>query len=99
MRLHASAVALDGRGVLITGAAGSGKSSLALTLMAYGAVLISDDQTELSRVGDTIWARAPETISGLIEARGAGGGVFRVDQIELQRAAAAVDHLKGDDRV
>ncbi|WP_415401631.1 HPr kinase/phosphorylase [Tateyamaria sp. SN3-11] len=72
MRVHASAVALDGQGVLITGAAGSGKSSLALMLLAHGAVLISDDQTELSRDGDTLWARAPDSIQGLIEARSVG---------------------------
>ena len=72
MRVHASAVALEGQGVLITGAAGSGKSSLALTLMAFGAVLIADDQTELWREGDTLWARAPDSINGLIEARTVG---------------------------
>ena len=37
INLHASAVALDGRGALILGASGSGKSGLALRLMALGA--------------------------------------------------------------
>jgi HPr kinase/phosphorylase len=41
--LHASAVSLDGNGVLICGASGTGKSTLALQLMALGAELIADD--------------------------------------------------------
>ena len=35
--LHASCVAVAGRGLLIAGASGSGKSALALDLMAFGA--------------------------------------------------------------
>ena len=71
-RLHATTVAFEGKGVLILGAAGSGKSGLALQLMALGCQLVADDQTELTRQGDNIWARAPEAIKGLIEARGIG---------------------------
>ena len=72
VRLHASAVAVDGQGVLIKGASGSGKSSLALQLMALGAVLISDDQTDLTRTATGVDLSAPATIAGLIEARGIG---------------------------
>lgn len=70
--VHASTVAIEGKGLLITGASGRGKSGLALQLMAYGARLISDDQTHLSRVGTDIIASAPETIAGMIEMRGVG---------------------------
>ncbi|WP_299294957.1 HPr kinase/phosphorylase [uncultured Tateyamaria sp.] len=72
LRVHASAVALGDRGVLITGASGTGKSSLALSLMAYGATLVADDQTDLWTQDGALWARAPHTIEGLIEARGTG---------------------------
>lgn len=71
-RVHASAIAVEGRGALIIGASGSGKSSLALQLMATGADLISDDQTDLVERDGRLWASAPEAISGLIEARGVG---------------------------
>lgn len=70
--VHASCVAYDGKAVLITGASGRGKSTLALELMAYGAVLVSDDQTVLRRDGSGLVASAPATIRGQIEARGVG---------------------------
>lgn len=70
--MHASCVAVSGRAVLITGPAGAGKSALALTLMAYGAGLVADDQTELTHQDGQIIARCPPTLLGLIEARGVG---------------------------
>jgi HPr kinase/phosphorylase len=80
--LHASAVAVEGRGVLITGPSGSGKSSLALELIGMGASLVADDGVLLSRGPEgRVIARAPAAIRGLIEARGVG----------LLRARAADD--------
>jgi len=72
MRLHASCVALDGRGLLILGKSGSGKSRLALELMAYGAALVSDDQTIITARNGRPYATAPAPLRGLIEARGFG---------------------------
>jgi len=63
---------VNGNGVLICGAAGSGKSSLALNLIALGAELVADDQTLIRRENKNLIARCPETISHLIEARGLG---------------------------
>lgn len=70
--LHASCIAVKGKGVLILGASGSEKSSLALQLMAYGADLISDDRVKLTRVGSDVTAKAPSAIANMIEARGIG---------------------------
>ena len=70
--VHATTVALDGRGVLIRGAAGTGKSALALALLAQGAQLVADDRTLVWRNGDAVMADAPRAIRGLIEARGVG---------------------------
>ncbi len=71
-RLHATTVAIDGVAVMIEGASGSGKSDLALRLIDRGAVLVSDDQTLVIRVGKTLRARPPSTIAGRIEVRGIG---------------------------
>ncbi|MEM9393718.1 MAG: HPr kinase/phosphatase C-terminal domain-containing protein [Pseudomonadota bacterium] len=84
--LHATAVACDGNAVLLTGPSGSGKSSIALQLLALGADLISDDQTALSRSGDALLATPAPNISGRIEAYGIGilrASVVRRAQVTL----------------
>lgn len=65
---HGTAVGLGDQGLLILGPSGSGKSSLALALLAHGAELISDDG---------VWLEAdhllrPDSAPPLIEARGVG---------------------------
>ena len=70
--VHVSAVAIDGRGVLIGGLSGKGKSDLALRLIDRGAQLISDDYTFVRRNGERLVASAPPTIAGKIEIRGVG---------------------------
>ncbi len=88
--LHASAVALDPeRGVLIRGASGSGKSLLALRLMALGASLVSDDRVDLRAEGGALIASAPEAIAGRIEARGMG--ILRADHLSQARITLLVD--------
>lgn len=74
MILHASTVAIAGRGVVICGASGSGKSHLALELMALGADLVADDRTGLwpDPESGAPLAMAPPTLPASIEARGVG---------------------------
>ena len=70
--LHASCAAFGQNGVLITGKSGSGKSSLALELIALGAVLVADDRTILTTTDGTLMATCPAPISGQIEIRKVG---------------------------
>lgn len=70
--IHASCVAIGGRAVLLAGRPGAGKSDLALRLIDRGAILVSDDYTELRRSEGRLLARAPATIAGRIEVRGVG---------------------------
>ena len=70
--IHATCVAIRGRAVLITGPSGAGKSDLALRLIDRGAVLVSDDYTVLTRIGDALYATPPATIAGRMEVRGIG---------------------------
>jgi serine kinase of HPr protein (carbohydrate metabolism regulator) len=75
-------VAIGGRGVLLLGTPGSGKSSLALRLIdapgrATGedmmdAVLVSDDQTQIVKDGTRLVASPPPSLAGLLEVRGLG---------------------------
>ncbi len=57
---------------MIQGSSGSGKSGLALSLMALGASLVADDRVALSRSQNRVVATAPQQLAGMIEARGIG---------------------------
>jgi hypothetical protein len=70
--LHATCIAIGGRGVLLTGRSGSGKSDLALRLIDRGARLVADDGVVVTARGDRIVARAGPNIQGQIEVRGIG---------------------------
>lgn len=89
LTLHASCVAVADRGLLILGSAGSGKSSLALSLMAFGAWLVADDRTEVWEQDGAIRARAPATIRGMIEARGIG--ILAADARDEVALTAVID--------
>jgi len=69
---QAGAVAIGERGVLIEGAPGTGKSSLALALIDRGATLIGDDGVSLSLRDGRVWAAPPPITAGLIEIRNVG---------------------------
>jgi len=70
--IHASCVAIGGKGVLLLGDSGGGKSDLALRLIDDGARLVADDRTILFLQRGALHARAPDSIKGLIEIRGVG---------------------------
>ena len=75
--IHASAVSVDGHGLLITGPSRSGKSRLALALIAASRpacpiVLIGDDRILLSTRAGNFVARPHPRIAGFIERRGLG---------------------------
>ncbi|MBL8584222.1 MAG: HPr kinase/phosphatase C-terminal domain-containing protein [Rhizobiaceae bacterium] len=76
--IHATAIAIGDRGILVLGASGAGKTSLSLSLVnqvrqAGGfASLVADDQVMLSGVGGRLVGRCADTIAGLVELRGLG---------------------------
>ena len=70
--LHASSVMIEGRVLLLSGQSGRGKSDLALRLIDRGALLVSDDYTELAARAGILYASPPVTIAGRIEIRGVG---------------------------
>lgn len=70
--IHASCVSVAGRGLLLLGPSGSGKSDLALRLIDRGAILVSDDQTLVKLAEGQLLASPPETIQGKVEVRGLG---------------------------
>lgn len=76
MILHAGLVArrIGGfwRGALILGPSGCGKSDLALRALAAGFRLVADDRVLVWAAEGRLFGRAPDTLAGLIEARGLG---------------------------
>ena len=94
--LHATCVCVDGRAVLIRGASGSGKSSLALQLTGLGARLVADDRTLLTRTDGALVASAPPTIAGLIEARGVG--ILRLPHVTSAPVVLSVDLDRTENR-
>jgi serine kinase of HPr protein (carbohydrate metabolism regulator) len=77
--IHASAVLVGNRAVLIRGPSGSGKSHLAFDLILAGrsgqiapAVLIGDDRVHLAASEGQLMVRPAPALAGLIEIRGLG---------------------------
>jgi serine kinase of HPr protein (carbohydrate metabolism regulator) len=77
--VHASAVLVGARAVLIRGASGSGKSRLALELIEAAragtlrfARLIGDDRVHVWPAHGRLLVRPAEALAGLIEVRGLG---------------------------
>jgi HPr kinase/phosphorylase len=77
--VHASAVLVGARAVLIRGPAGAGKSRLALALIAAAqtgqlpfARLVADDRVHLEACHGRLLARPASALTGLIEVRGLG---------------------------
>jgi HPr kinase/phosphorylase len=94
--LHASAVAFGVAGLLIVGPSGSGKSSLALQLMALGAVLVADDRVLVTPLADgALRLSAPGAVAGLIEARGVG--LIRVEHAPaIARAVVDLETVESE---
>lgn len=69
---QATGIAIAGRAILIEGAPGAGKSSLALALIDRGAVLVGDDGVVLERDGAALVASPVPATAGLLEVRGLG---------------------------
>jgi HPr kinase/phosphorylase len=94
--VHASVACLGARGVLIRGAAGSGKSSLLLSLIFdAGATLVADDRVALAASGGRLVASAPETIAGRMEVRGVG--IVRRPYVSPAAIDLVVDLLPRDE--
>ena len=70
--MHATCVDVNGSGVLIVGHSGSGKSSLAINLLALGSKLVADDQCELVKKNKKFRVFKPVSLPNSIEIRGIG---------------------------
>jgi serine kinase of HPr protein (carbohydrate metabolism regulator) len=101
MTIHASAVLVGARAVLIRGPSGSGKSRLALDLIEAGrahrlplARLIGDDRIDLVAAHGRLLVRPAPALAGLIEVRGAG--IFALEHEPCGVVGLVVDLAAND---
>ena len=99
--VHASAVLVGDRAVLIRGPSGSGKSRLAFDLILAGragqipaATLVGDDRVYLEVAQGQLVVRPARELAGLIEIRGLG--IRRIDFAEQGDVGLVVDLSAAD---
>jgi HPr kinase/phosphorylase len=102
--IHATALLIGERALLVCGAAGSGKSALALALMREAehspslcVRLIADDRTKIENVNGRLLACAPSPLAGLIEER--SRGILNVPHEACGIIAAVLDLEKNPERL
>jgi len=90
--VHGVMLEINGCGLLISGAAGVGKSELGLALVCMGHRLVADDVVELRRQEDRLVACRNAQFAGFIAVRDLGV----VNLIKTHGAAASVDRQRLD---
>src|SRR5215217_6053216 len=99
--VHASAVLVGSRAVLIRGPSGAGKSRLAFELVLAGrtgqippAILVGDDRVRLDTSGGNLVVRPAQELAGLIEVRGLG--IRRIEHVGEAVVGLVVDLIAAD---
>ena len=90
--MHGVLLNVYGKGVLITGESGVGKSEIALELIKKGHTLVADDRVDVSRIHNTLVGEAPELLKGVLEIRGIG----IIDIVQMFGASASLHRSNVD---
>ncbi len=70
--MHGVLLSIYGKGVMIRGESGMGKSEIALELIKRGHLLVADDRVDCARIHNKIVGRAPTILKEMLEIRGIG---------------------------
>ena len=100
--LHGVLLNVYGKGVLIVGESGMGKSEIALELIRRGHLLVSDDRVDVARIHNKITGRAPELLESMLEIRGLGvidvekmfGGSALLEETDVQLVIRLEKYMK-----
>lgn len=101
--IHGVLLSVYGKGVLIVGESGMGKSEIALELIRRGHVLVADDRVDVARIHNRITGHAPELLEGMLEIRGLGvidvakmfGGASLLEDSEIHLVIHLEKYVKG----
>jgi len=98
---HCTCITINKTGIMIEGASGTGKTSLALGVMEAAqnrgveAKLVCDDQAMITARDNALWARVPESIVGKVELHGFGiVDVTHIEQCRIDLVCKLVDQDK-----
>lgn len=107
--IHGGLLSIHGKGVLIRGESGLGKSEIALELIKRGHILVADDRVDCYRIHNKIVGMAPEILKDMLEIRGIGiinvtkmfgiSSVMPKTEINFQVTLEAWDKEKDYDRI
>lgn len=86
--LHGVLLNVYGRGVLITGKSGIGKSEIALELIRRNHLLVADDLVICYMGGSKLQGKAPDILAGMLEIRGVG----IIDVARMFGASSVLSH-------
>ena len=100
--LHGVLLNVYGKGVLIVGESGMGKSEIALELIRRGHLLVSDDRVDVARIHNKFTGRAPELLESMLEIRGLGvidvekmfGGSALLEETDVQLVIRLEKYVK-----
>src|SRR5699024_5307245 len=70
--IHGSLVNVFGKGVLIKGASGIGKSEITLDLVKKNHLFVGDDRIVMKRKANKIYGRSHPILANMVEVRGIG---------------------------
>jgi HPr kinase/phosphorylase len=70
--VHASLINIFGKGILITGESGIGKSEISLELIKNNHLFVGDDRIVLTNKGSRIYGKSHPVLRNLVEVRGIG---------------------------
>lgn len=90
--MHGVFMSIYGKGVIIKGDSGIGKSEIALELIKHGHLLVADDAVELYHVGPSIIGKSPYVLQNLLEIRGIGV----IDVMKMYGVTACLDRATVD---
>ncbi len=70
--VHGVLLQVYGKGVLLKGESGIGKSEIALELVKRGHILVADDRVDIMRIHNNLVGESPEVLRHMLELRGVG---------------------------